>query len=330
MPKFSSRVGKGLQSSKGGKITAKKVLANPKAKPLIKKVVQSVAPIAQKVFSAIKEKRGAALPIGGAIPVGGGPMIEPELIDQLSPQVYIHALANMDMPTFNMLKGIAANYLQVQHPVAAITRHLLGGDFVHPKSISKIATRDIMKAATPQQYSEALHSEWMDMMANRLSPAERGGGLFASLKMLVKKGVSGAGKALKSVAAGAKSAVRALSAGAMGAQMIGKSLSNAIMQGVEVANVLAPAVGTVFPKAEGIIRTGVDKANAANELLKRGVDISQKVETGLAPVIQQLGPIDDPIVVGLEQEPVGAGLDDLQMDAADVEQSDISGPRFIS
>lgn len=330
MPKFSSRVGKGLQSSKGGKISAKKVLANPKAKPIIQKIVKSVAPIASKVISAIKERRGAALPIGGAIPVGGGPMIEPELIDQLSPQVYIHALANMDMPTFNMLKGIAANYLQVQHPMAALTKHLLGGDFVHPKSISKIATRDIMKAATPQQYSEALHGEWLDMMNGRLSEAEKGGGLFASLKLLVKKGVTGAKKALTSVAAGAKSAVRALSSGAMGAQMIGKSLSNAIMQGVEVANVLAPAVGAVFPKAEGIIRTGVDKANAANELLKRGVDISQKVETGLAPIVAGLGPIDAPLVTELVQEPVGAGLVADDMDAAGTQQSDISGPRFVS
>ena len=349
MPKYKSRVQHTLKTAPN---PTKKEMASKlaqakskssKARPLVKAVATKVAPLVKKVVSNIRQSRGAAIPVGGVLPTAPE-ILSNGTIDQLSPHVFIHMMNNMDMPTFQILKGIGANYLGTEHPLRKITRAALGGDFVMPKSVSRIAMRDIVgKAQTPQQLAGALHSEWLDMMSGKLSQEEVGGGLFASLKTLVKKGVAGGKKALRALGTGAAQAVRAVSAGAMGAQHIGKSVNNALIQGLEVANALSPIIQTVFPQTEGLLRSGLGKAQAAKELLDRGINISGQVEQKLAPAIDILGPLDAPITLPFERggdlpseapqvsqpvvEPVGAGLDAM---SADTSGSDISGPRFVS
>lgn len=311
---------------KGGAVDKKKI------ESVVKAVAPKVSAVIKKIAPLIKSRFGAALPVGGVLP-GAHPMLSDETIDQLSPHVFIHMLANMDMPTYNMIQGIASNFLRVQHPMGKIIANALGGSFDFPKNLSKIAMRDVLKAQTPQQLSHALHSEWLDMLSGKLSDEELGGGLFSSLKTLVKKGVAGGKKALSALASGAAAAVRAVSAGAMGAQMIGKSVNNALMQGIEVANSLSPIIQQVFPSTEGVLKAGLGHANAAQELLSRGIDISSQVEKALAPAVSALGPLDAPIVINPATaqptvakvpetaEPVGAGLDAI---------SDNTGPRFIA
>ena len=132
-------------------------------------------------------------------------------------------------------------------------------------------------------------------------------------------------------------AVRAISAGAMASGMIGKSVSNALMQGLEVANGLSPIIQEVFPSSEGILKQGLGHANAANELLNRGINIAGQVEQVVAPIVSALGPVDAPIIVqpqgtpvsALQEEPTGAGLDTAQVSADDMMKDD-TGPRFVS
>lgn len=339
MVKYTSRVKSGLKplanQTKPKEMASKVLEKKPKIAAAIKAIAPKIGTVVSKVAplvkAAIQNRLGAALPIGGKLPSSKEPLSD-ETIDQMTALPFIHMLGSMDMPTFHFLQGIASNYLKMQHPLQAITKHALGGDFVFPKRLSKIAMRDVMKATSPQQLSHALHGEWMDMLTGKLSQEEVGGGLFASLKTLVKKGVAGGKKALSALAKGAAGAVRAISSGAMGAQMIGKSVSNALMQGLEVANSLAPIIQEVFPASEGILKSGLGKANAASELLNRGIDIAGRVEKAVAPVVSQLGPLQDPIVVPFEQveaAPVGAGLDDMQV-TPESRINEESGPRFVS
>lgn len=340
MVKYKSRVNSAPKSVplKNKKDMASKVLNK---KTVVSKVTQRVAPVIKKVAptvrAAVQRRLGASLPVGGVLPSSIEPLSD-STIDQMTSLPFIHMLGTMDMSTFHMLQGIASNFLRTEHPLRAITQRALGGSFDFPKNLSKIAMRDVLKASTPQQLSHALHGEWVDMMSGKLSPDEVGGGLFSSLKTLVKKGVAGGKKALSALAAGAAGAVRAVSAGAMGAQMIGKSVSNALMQGLEVANSLSPIIQEVFPSSEGILKAGLGHANAANELVNRGINIAGQVEKAVAPVVSQLGPIDAPIIVrpasasidpSLIQQPIGAGLDTAQVTADDVSRDD-TGPRFVS
>ncbi len=335
MVKYKSRVGGSLnkvQNKSNPKQMASKVLEK---KAVARAVAPKVAAIAKRVAPVIKKvlqsRLGAALPVGGRLPAGSEPLSD-ETIDQMTPLPFIHMLGSMDLPTYHMLQGIASNFLRTEHPLRQITQRALGGSFDFPKNISKIAMRDVLKSSTPQMLSGALASEWEDMMAGKLSSEEVGGGLFASLKTLVKKGVKGAKTALSALGRGAAGAVRAISAGAMASGMIGKSVSNALMQGLEVANSLSPIIQEVFPKSEGILKAGLGHANAAQELLNRGIDISQRVEQAVAPVVSALGPIDAPIVVSpsvAQSQPLGAGLDQMQVEPADVSADD-TGPRFVS
>lgn len=339
MVKYKSRVNSSLKpaSTTSAKEMVDKVLSQKSSK--VKKVIASVAPkigpVIQKISSALQQRYGAVLPIGGKLP-DASEMLSDSTIDQLSPHVFIHMLSAMDNPTFHILQGIAANYLNMEHPLRKVVGGSLPSSFIFPKKLSKIAMRDILKGSQ-HQVAMALHGEWLDMMDGKLTEDELGGGLFSSLKTLVKKGVSGAKVALSAVAKGAKGAVRALSGAAMGAQTVGRSVNNALMQGIEIANSLAPVIQQVFPKTEGVLKAGLGHANAAQELLNRGIDISSQVERALAPAIEQFGPLDDPIVVPFvepsvaarveEQLPVGAGISNI---SADIAGSDISGPRFVS
>lgn len=249
---------------------------------------------------------GGSLPSGGALPRVAQvaraviPKVKaavqrlrtPEDVDNMSWEQMIHTLGSMSAEQHHVLQGLASSMLGMPHPLAAHIKAGLGGSFVHPKSVARMATRDILKAPTAQKLSQALHAEWMDMMAGK----DVGGGLFSSLKMLLKKGVSGAKSAISSVAEGAKGAVRALAAGAGAANMVGKSVSNAIDKGLQVASVLSPAVGAVSPALGTQLERGVSAAQRAQELVGRGTEIAGQVSTGLAPIVQQLGAIDAPLV----------------------------------
>ena len=335
MPRYTSRVKTTLKPTENAnpKAMADKIVKTKKVGVVAKALAPKVTSVAKKVIPTVRARIGASLPVGGIFPVGGAEPLSDATIDQLSPHVFIHMLSTMDMPTYHMLQGIAAKYLRMQHPLGKIVGRVLGGDFILPKTLSKIAMRDVLKARTPQELAMALHSEWIDMMDGKLTPTEVGGGLFSSLKVLVKKGVAGGRKALSALASGAAQAVRAVSAGAMGAQMIGKSVSNALTQGLEIANSLQPIIQEVFPKSEGVLTAGLGKANAAKELLDRGINIAGRVESAVQPAISILGPLDAPIALPFEQpavaavEPVGAGLDTSE---ANTDGSDVSGPRFVS
>jgi hypothetical protein len=318
--------------------TTAKQAAVKKVAPVIKKVAPAVVKAVKKIKMSHVPNAGIPM-FGGAFPEQAD-ALDDETIDQLDPHVFTHMLGNMDMPTHNILKGIAANYLGVEHPMRLITKKALGGDFSFPKHLSKIALRDVMKANSPQQLAGALHSEVMDMNMGKLSREEMGGGLFASLKMLVKKGVKGSRKALKALGSGAKKAVEAVSKGAKGAQHIGKSVNNALLQGIQVANALEPIITEVFPASQGVLKEGIGKAKAASELVKRGVNISQRVgevaDDPAAAFARALGELSAPIVqdlpaaepkAGALEEPHGVGLD---LSNQSESGSEISGPRFIS
>lgn len=269
----------------GGAIDKEKVTeVIKKVAPVVKKVVTEVLP---KIKAAVQQRFGAALPSGGVLPTGG--ILSPEEVDAVPWQAMIHTLGAMDMPTYHMLQGLAAAHLGIAHPLSAPLKASLGGSFIHPKNISRMATKDILKSHTPQILSTALHNEWLDMMNGK----DVGGGLFSSLKMLVKKGVAGGKQALSAIASGAKSAVRILSSGAMAGQMAGKSLSNAIKQGVEIANAVQPALSQLSPAAGELLGRGTELVQRGQEAVDKGVLIGSQVESVLAPI---LGAIDAPLV----------------------------------
>lgn len=287
----------------GGALSTAGSLASGGALPLVKEksLIQKVAPVIKKIVPAVKkikasieaQKTAGSLSSGGSLRTGGKlvpeSMLGPEDVDKMTWMDMIHTLGSMDMPTYHILQGLASAHLNLSHPMSSIIKSSIGGSFIHPKQISRIATKDILKAPTPQKLSQALHNEWMDMMQGK----DVGGGLFSSLKMLAKKGVSGAKKALGSVAKGAKQAVGLLSSGAKASQMIGKKLSNAINQGIEVANVLGPAVSGLSPAAAELISRGTDIASNLQQSISKGVDIAQQVQMGLDPI---LGNINAPLI----------------------------------
>ncbi len=240
---------------------------------------------------------GGSLQTGGALGSGGAlekkekinEILQPDDIDNMSIQEMIHTLGSMDMQTYHTLQGLAAAHLNHPHPLATGLKLGLGGSFIHPKNISKLATKDILKANTPQQLSRSLHSEFMDMKRGM----DVGGGLFSSLKMLVKRGVAGSRQALSALGEGAKKAVKGLSSGVSTAGMVGKSLSNAIKQGIQIANVISPALSQLSPAAGELLQRGVGAAEQAQKLAERGVQVSQLSQEVLLPL---LGAIDAPLV----------------------------------
>lgn len=271
----------------GGVISSGGAIKKEKIATVLKKAAPIVKKLIPKIKTAVQKKYGAALPVGGVIATGG--ILNPDDIDNLPWQAMIHTLGAMDQPTYHMLQGLAAAHLGQTHPYAAPLKAALGGSFIHPKNISRLATKDILKANSPQILSTSLHNEWLDMMNGK----DVGGGLFSSLKMLAKRGVAGAKSALSAVSKGAQSAVKALSSGAKTAGMIGKSLSNAINQGIEIANVLQPAIGALHPATGELITKGVTTAKDLQAQVKRGTALATQVAEGLEPI---LGSINAPRV----------------------------------
>lgn len=313
MVKYSSRVGGSVTKKVSATArNAKRILSapastsltagtnlNPDAESEAKVGGVLPTPPAGTFVAQVEPKQSVAgsIPVGGSASVGGA--ITAERIDNMTYPEMIMTLQHMDNSAFGHLQGIAAAYLNMQHPLAKPYKIALGGSFEHPRNIAKIATRDVMKAPNALRLAMALHEEWLDDMNGKPT----GGGLFMSLKMLAKKGIAGAKKALSAVAEGGKAAVRALASGTKAGVMVAKSVSNAIDQGLKVASVLEPAISQAFPKAGDVVRTAQALGETAQATLQRGIATGEKVSAGLDPLVAALGPVDAPLVeLGPEPE----------------------------
>ncbi len=281
--KYSSRVGKSVTKKIPSTTNVKKVLSKKSNKG-------GILPTPPEGTFVAQVEPHEAEETGGAISVGG--KITPEMIDNMSYPAMIQTLMHMDSKTYGMIQGMAASYLNIHHPYSKPLRIALGGSFEHSKDVSKVATRDIIRSPNALRLGMALHDEWLEHM----NGANTGGGLFSSLKMLVKKGVSGGKKALSKLAEGAKGAVRTLARGTKAGVMVAKSVSNAINEGLKVASVLEPAISQAFPKAGDVIKTAQALGRTGQEKLERGIGIAQGVSEGLDPIVQALGPVDAPLL----------------------------------
>lgn len=208
---------------------------------------------------------GGSLSSGGAIQTGGavnrvkdtreGALKPLRSGIKSYPQLY-HILGHMEGGEFNTLQGLAAAHLVDEpHPMKRPIMDSLGGDFVHPRTISKVATRDVLKAPTAQMLSKAVYQEFLDSLSGR----DTGGGLFDSLKNLFRKGLS------------------AVSKGTKGALKIGKTLSNAISRGSEIAKTFQEPIAGLSPALGEILRKGLGAAETIERGLETGLNVGQQV-----------------------------------------------------
>ncbi len=206
---------------------------------------------------------GGSLKTGGRLRTGGKMAVDKTLQYVTAEMTYpeaVHALGAMDPETFYVLQGVAGGFLKnVDHPLREPYVKHFGGGFEHPSNISKVATRDIMKAETPCKLAGMLHSEWRDHNRGH----KVGGGLLDSLKNVFKKGVSG----LKS---GSKAAYEA-----------GKKLHSALERGISIAEQLA---GPLAPLKEYIpenvgekVKSAIDKAESASKTLGTALKVAEQV-----------------------------------------------------
>ena len=242
---------------------------------IVKKAAKAVVKIAPQIIRAIPEAVKTIKTIkdlyGGAIPVGGKVSLAPhysdEFIDSLTPQVIEQVVANMDNQQWHILGGLAAASLNFQHPMADVSRKILGGDFDVPRKISKIGMRDILKANNGGHLARAINSEWTDHVGGHISDIELGGGITSSVKHLLKKGQAGAQKVISAAGKGYQAA-----------KMISTSLSNAISKGLQIASILHPHIKNLHPKIDQIIVKGMESAGNAKRLLDAGIQLANEAE----------------------------------------------------
>ena len=206
---------------------------------------------------------GGSLKTGGKLRVGGKIGVDKTLQYITNDMTYpeaVHALGSMDPESYYILQGVAGGFLKdVDHPLREPYIKHFGGGFEHPSNISKVATRDILKAETPCKLAGMLHSEWRDH--NR--GLKVGGGLLDSLKNVFKKGVSG------------------LKTGSKAAYEAGKKLHSALERGISIAEQLA---GPLAPLKEYIpenvgekVKSAIDKAEAASKTLGTALKVAEEV-----------------------------------------------------
>lgn len=259
MVRYTSRIGKALPVVKKA---IKKVVAAKKARVAAKPVVEDLPASAKDPVDF-----GGSLPTGGVIPTGGAAQL-PE-IDRMSFPAMIHTLGAMDQPTFHILQGMASTFLpRVIHPLKKPFMAALGGALLHPPGISKVATMDIVKAPTPQQLAMALHTEWLDSMKGR----DVGGGLFDSLKSVIKKGIS------------------VVSKGAMKALQVGTKLRGALQKGTAIAKSFQAPLSAVVPAAGELLGKGIKGAEALDVGLGIGLAAGEKISAGLEDVSKAVNP----------------------------------------
>lgn len=206
---------------------------------------------------------GGALGSGGALSTGG--VISQEQAENMTyPQVY-HTLGHMTGGEFHTLQGLAAAHLPDQgHPMKRPIMQSLGGAFIHPRTISKVATMDVLKAPSPQMLSRALYQEYLDSLSGK----EVGGGLFKSIKNLLKRGLKGAAK------------------GARGALKVGKTVNNAIKRGTEVAKTFQEPLSAFAPGLGEILQKGIGTAEAVQGGLETGLSAGEQISAGITELEQ--------------------------------------------
>lgn len=218
--------------------------------------------------SSEANRRGGSVSSGGALRTGGavttGGMVKK--IDVMGyPQMY-HILGHMEGGEYHTLQGLAAAHLADEgHPLKRPIMASLGGSFVHPRNISKVATKDVLKAPNGQALSRALYTEFLDSLSGRPT----GGGLLDSLKNLLKKGVQGVAK------------------GAKGALKIGKTLASAINRGTDIAKLFAEPISAISPGVGEILKKGLGAAERIQKGLQTGVSVGEKISEGLSQIAEE-------------------------------------------
>ncbi len=264
MPRYSSRVGAGASKP----LKRKKRVGGAKNVKL-KKAGLTGGTLkvggGSGIASGISTVKGSGIVSGGSAPVGGSAIVGGSLDKITYPQM-ISVLNNMSPDQFHHLQGVASAHVNQDHPLRDITRQSLGGSFIHPKSFSQIATKDILKAISSQQLSSALHSEMLDMIKGR----DVGGGLFSSLKHHFKVGLS------------------KLRSGLPHAVMIGKKLRSALQTGLSIAKEFAPIVEQVFPSLGALAKTSIAGGEAVEKALSVGIGIGEKVAQSVESVSKQV------------------------------------------
>lgn len=239
MPRYKSRIGP------GGAV-------KPREK---KRRVKRAIPVVLMDDEDSVAPGGSLAPVGGVISAGG--TVDVDTVSY--PQMY-HILGHMGGDEFHTLQGLAAAHLpNVSHPLKLPVMKALGGSFIHPRTISKMATQDIMKAPSPQMLSQALYHEYLDSLSGR----DTGGGLFDSLKNVLKKGTRIAAK------------------GAKGALGIANKLKTAIKRGTDIAKTFQEPLSGLSPALGEILSKGIGTAEAIERGLATGVASGEKISQGL-------------------------------------------------
>lgn len=241
-----------------------------------------------------------AITTAGSISTGGalkqepfGIQVTPESAMRLGYPAYIHALGSMSPQDFHLLQGLASAYMPtIAHPMKDLVKSQFGGSlpFKLPRNISRVAHKDILKAITPQQLSNALHMEMLDM-----GKSKKGGALLDSIRNLYSKGVSGLKRGATALVKGAKAGVGALKTGLQIGSAVGgiglnvaERLSNNLNTGIQIANTLSPLAQLVLgEEVKGPIRAGIDFATQQQQLLQAGIDTGRTVQSVVDPLIQQ-------------------------------------------
>lgn len=253
----------------------------------VEKKIDKAIEVASKVSSAVSKVASESKRLGSLSKEKATEGLK-KLVDRLTHNGMTQVLQHMNPVEFHSLQGIAGAHLPQfnAHPMAGIAKQVLGGSFTHPRDISKIATRDIMRAITAQQLSVAMHMEMMDN--HKGIPV--GGGLLSSLKYHFKRGIDGFKSKLKS-----------------GLQF-GQKMQGALKRGIELGQAFSPIVNALFPGAGALLSAGLTGAKLLQAGLEKGVKVGEKIESGIESISPDVG--DEP-TSGAPSEPVTTALQGL-------------------
>ena len=196
---------------------------------------------------------GGSVSSGGSLETGGAFEKAKNMVQNMQHPDMINILQHMSLPEFGLLQGIAGSSIgNAIHPMKGLIRKHLGGKFEHPKGVSRVATKDILKG-NQQDLMRALHDEFLDMKAGR----RVGGGLLSSLKHHFIRGLRGLNSKLGSGIAIARKFEKIL------------SLASKFAQDV------SPSLQTAFPAQSGLIKGAVSGLSAIEKGVKKGIKISE-------------------------------------------------------